>query len=559
MRCLFLYALCWLTQSLSAQTWQWSHQLGGPESQSAYAFGVSTEASVYVYGGYYGPSGIYIGEDTLHGPGGSAFLAKYGADGTLAWVSNCTSPTGVSIYNAVLDTVSSRLYVVGVYLNSCTLDTCSLSSSGSGGFLSQWDLEGHCLWARNAVVSGPDFANHFCTTGAVAVDDQGHILIGGSTTPYGPNYLAGRLVPQGTFMASYSAAGDTLWTRMLATYQGDSHLFRPIGMHASNGHLWVYNQVGILNNSDTMIVDTTVVSNLHGLGYAVFKMDPIDGSMNWFRPDGFPYAGASNMFPQRFYVDGNGDMFVTGGYGNMSVFGTDTLAAAYAGGFIAKYDSDGVLQWVHGYEATGGVNFLAMSGRVDGRLDITGWIQGSANWDGISISTNTENMLLASFSPTGECLGIEGDVGPAMGVSIKNAPDGLYLAGLFPPETPPQPPFKAITIGSNTYTTFGGRDAFLAKHALATSIAYRSVQADGLHIYANPNRGSFQVQLPDAFTHSRNLVLHVYDSTGRMVLEQQLDMRGEPAHMDVFDAVPGLYNVTVTDGHSTCSGSMVVE
>jgi len=89
--------------------------------------------------------------------------------------------------------------------------------------------------------------------------------------------------------------------------------------------------------------------------------------------------------------------------------------------------------------------------------------------------------------------------------------------------------------------------------------SYRSVEADGLHIYANPNRGSFQVQLPDAFANSRNLVLHVYDSTGRMVLEQQLDMGGEPAHMDVFDAVPGLYNVTVTDGHSTCSGSMVVE
>ena len=251
--------------------------------------------------------------------------------------------------------------------------------------------------------------------------------------------------------------------------------------------------------------------------------------------------------------------------GDGSVFGVDTLSVSgtfTGGGYLAEFNPSGNLQWVRAYEATGGVYFTEMARRPNGNLDVTGWIMGSAIWDDVSYTADKQSVLIASFTSTGQCLGMEDDVEPALGNSIAEAPDGLYVAGMFPPSSPPVPPVEPITIGSNTYTTFGGRDAFLAKHSLNVGVgipSYRSAQADGLHIYANPNRGSFQVQLPDAFTNSRNLVLHVYDSTGRMVLQQQLDRSGAPAHMDVFDAAPGLYNVTLTDGHSTCSGSMVVE
>lgn len=559
MRSTFIAILCLFSQVLSAQAWQWSHQIGGPSSEGVRVIGTDAAAAVYIYGGYSGVGGLYLGQDTIHGQGVSAFLAKYSSDGTLIWVRNCTSPNVIGINGAVLDTVSNKLYVAGVYINSCILDTCALSGLYSGGFLSQWDLDGHCLWARNAVTSGPDLANHFCNTTAVTLDLQGHVFVGGKTTPYGPNYLAGRSVPQGTYISAYTSTGDTIWTRMVAYYQGNMVGFTPVAMQAWNGSLFVYNGIYLDSETDTLVVDTITIAGIHGGGHALTRIDPVDGSLDWLRIDGYPNAGVSGISPQRFVIDGVGHLYVAGFYGTAAIFGTDTLSQPSGGGFLAEYDANGTRQWVHGFESTQGVNFTALCVRPDGGLEVTGWVRGSTNWDGIALSSTEENMLVASFTATGICIGAENEVGPANGTSLVQAQDGYYLAGSFPPGTPPTPPFEPITIGTETYNTFGGQDAFIAKHSLATSIASQSLASDGLHIYANPNRGSFQLEMPDAFANERDLVLRIYDSTGRVVLEQPMDMTGEAVHLDVFDAVPGFYNVTLTNGRRSCSGSMVVE
>ena len=561
MRSTFIAILCLFSQVLSAQVWQWSHQIGGPSSEGVRLIGTDASAAIYIYGGYSGGGGLYIGQDTLHSQGVSAFIAKFSSDGTLLWVRNCTSPNVVGINSAVLDTVANKLYVAGVYINSCILDTCALSAQYSGGFLSQWDLDGHCLWARNAVTSGPDLANRFCNTTTVTVDQQGQVFVGGYTTPYGPNYLAGQLVPQGTYMSAYSAAGDTIWTRMIAYYHGDLAGFTPACSRVWQGHVFVSNLLYLHTTLDTVTVDTVIFTGLQGAALALLRLDQTDGSMDWVNANGFPYVGP-NVTQDQLNVDPNGHLFVTGGFGDGSVFGTDTLSVSgflTGGGYLAEFNADGVLQWVRAYEASGGAYFSGLDRRSNGNLDVTGWIRGTAIWDGVSYTAEKQSVLIASFSPTGQCLGIEAEVGPALGNSIVWAPDGLYLAGTFPPLSPPVPPFEPITIGNDTYNTFGGKDAFIAKHSLATSIAYRSMPVDGLHIYANPNRGSFQLEMPDAFANERDLVLRIYDSTGRMVLEQPMDMTGEAVHLDVFDAVPGFYNVTLTNGRRSCSGSMVVE
>lgn len=357
MRSISIAILCLFSQVLSAQAWLWSHQIGGPSSESIRLIGTDALAAIYIYGGYSGASGVYIGQDTLYAPYGAAFIAKYNSDGTLAWVRNCTSPNGIGINGAVIDTVANTLYVAGVYINSCILDTCALSSLYSGGFISQWDLDGHCLWARNAVTSGPDLANHFCTTTAVTVDLQGHVFVGGYTTPYGPNYLAGRLVPEGTYMAAYTATGDTIWTRMLALYQDASTNFQPLAMGERNGALFAYGRVYLNSESDTLVVDTVAVTGFHGSGHALFRMDPVNGDMDWLRVDGYPHSGASLFTPQQLYLDNSGNSYVACGYGDMAIFGTDTILSSYAGGFLAEYDPDGMLQWVRNFVATGSAGF----------------------------------------------------------------------------------------------------------------------------------------------------------------------------------------------------------
>ena len=564
MRSLSIAFLFLLTRMLAAQTWQWSQQIGGPgASEAVKLIGTDTEMSVFVYGGFSSNSDLYIGQDTLHGANGSSFLAKFTSNGDVVWLRQFRA----SPYGVILDTMSSKLYMVGVYIGSCTLDTCVLSTSlYTAGFVSQWNLDGHCLWAKNVVESGADLANHFCTASAVSVDDEGRVILGGTTTPYGPNYLAGNLVPQGTFMAAYNTQGDTLWTRMIAWYQGDMVGFTPVCSRPWDGHVFVSNAIYLHTASDTVTVDTVVFTGAQGAALALMRIDPVDGSMDWIEANGFPYVGPNRSFPNHLQVDSTGHVLVCGGFGNGSVFGMDTLStfnSTVGGGYIAEFNSDGDLLWVRSYAATGGCFFAEMCLRPDGRSDVTGWIGGTATWDNVSHTAEAQSVLLASFSPTGQCLGLEGDVGPAKGSSITLAPDGLYLAGTFPPYSPPIPPILPITIGASTYNTFGGQDAFLAKHSLNVGVgipSYRSVEADGLHIYANPNRGSFRLEMPDAFANERDLVLRIYDAMGRLVHEQPLDLSasGTPK-VDVFDASPGLYSVTLSNGSKMCSGSMVVE
>jgi len=565
MRTALLLALYFLSQILAAQTWHWSQQIGGPGDETAVIAGTDATGAVYLYGRYDShwnseAYGLYIGQDTLQEANHSTYLAKFSTDGTLQWLRSCTSIIGIEISNAFLDTVSQKLYVVGGYVNSCSLDTVHLSTgSNVAAFLSQWDLDGQCQWARNVAFSGFDIQRS-CDIGAVTVDDQARILIAGHTATLPVNHLAGREVPPGTYASAYNSFGDTLWTRMVATYNGTSRMLDPLEIHTWNGDAFVYNALYMDNASDSLLVGDSVVTGLSGGGYALFRLNSSNGDLGWFTTDGWPQGPADRRSPHLFVLDETGHAFIAGGYG-VGVFGTDTLDAPGAGsaGFIARYDTSGTLLWVRGYESIGGtVSLTALSMRPGGGLYAVGSMVGTVNWDGITHTATAFDLMLAVFSESGECLGIDSDVGPAFGSSIVPAYDGIYLAGGFPVSTD-WPPYLPITMGNMTYNTFGWKDAFIAKHSFVTSIASQSMGSDGLHIYANPNRGSFQLEMPDAFANERDLVLRIYDSTGRMVLEQPMDMTGEAAHLDVFDAVPGFYNVTLTNGRRSCSGSMVVE
>ncbi len=553
---------------ISAQQWLWSRQIGGPGSEEVFIAGVDASSSVYLYGNYAwdigSPPGfedLYIAQDTLHGYR-AGLLAKYEEDGDLAWVRNLTSPAGwLLLSSAVLDTLEEKLYVVGYYTLSCTLDTITLTAPFGGAFLSQWDLDGHCLWARNVATNGYDPLYRTCEVGAVAFGTDGRLFVGGTTPQYGPNLLEGRLVPQGTFVVSYTPEGDTLWTRMIAQYEGIR--FSPAQIRTWNDHLFTFCGLYLLATTDTLTVGTTVLTNVTGNGYALFSIDATSGSLEWFRADGFSHAGANNRDPQRLFVDSIGHLYLVGGYVPISIIAGDTLPAAneWQNAFIARYDSSGNPEWVRTFEASEGAYFTAVAPAADGKLIVTGFVEGVSNWDGIEVSTSTQELVLSLHSPSGECLGVIAGVGPAIGASISTAPDGAsYVVVNFPFFFPLGPPFEPITIGGVTYSSYGWQDALIAKHDLVTGIVTpKATENTHLVIYANPNRGSFTLQLPDVFTNERGLVLHIYDGTGHLVLEQALDPLDVRTRMDVFDASPGFYMVTLTNGRRTLSSNMVVE
>ncbi|MBK7286258.1 MAG: hypothetical protein IPI95_03620 [Flavobacteriales bacterium] len=299
-------------------------------------------------------------------------------------------------------------------------------------------------------------------------------------------------------------------------------------MHTWNGDAFVYNALYMDNASDTLLVGDSVVTGLSGGGYALFRLNSNNGDLGWFTTDGWPLGPADRRSPHLFVLDEMGQAFIAGGYG-VGVFGTDTLDAPGAPQ-VSLGDHPGP-PWVLAMNHGGTVRLPFPAPRWG--LYAVGSMVGTVNWDGITHTATTFDLMLATFSETGECLGIDSDVGSAFGSSIVPAYDGIYLAGGFPVSTD-WPPYLPITFGNMTYNTFGWKDAFIAtlpRFRLNLDMACTSCQPQpGMKCHAR----------------QRAIVLRIYDA-GPHGAGAALDMTGEAVPGRV-DAVPGFYNVTLTNG-----------
>lgn len=565
MRYLIIVAVVLWAHSGSPQSWQWSRHIGGPgpEAGGARIGGVDTDGNLYLYGSYAGSIGTqdyfdcYFATDTLHGSNDS-FLAKYDPSGTLFWVKNCVSPaSGISILDVVIDTVEQALFVVGGYGFTCNLDTCELTAPFSGAYLSKWTLDGSCLWAKNVATS--EFGPYGIGLHAAVLSGEGRLMLAGVTAELGTTTVGVQSFAPGSFIASYDTDGNEIWSKQLVSYDFQEREYYLIELKYNGTNVIGYGPV-TMYAGDTLALDTIELIDLPGSGYGLVSLDPESGIAQWLRIDGRPAAIPHFTSPQRMDLNENGDIYCVGRWSDTAIFDVDTLFATdlFAKGFVARYDSDGNKTLLREYlPTTGAMSFFAIDVADNGSVFLSGSTTGDANTDNCAISAITAaDLLLLRLDSDGDCMGaVQG--GLANGLSVLGTTEGVYTTGVFSPFGGPT---ATTTFGSETYESHGWEDILFAKHEVITSTPQPIVvEDDGLHIYANPNRGSFRLRLPTALANAPELFLRIYNSSGQLVREQQLQMDEERPRMDVWDVGPGLYNITVTNGRRTYSGSMVVE
>jgi hypothetical protein len=146
--------------------------------------------------------------------------------------------------------------------------------------------------------------------------------------------------------------------------------------------------------------------------------------------------------------------------------------------------------------------------------------------------------------------------GYAYGMNVVQTPQGIYMAAT----TPGSPQYNTTTFAGESVTSYGFEDVLLAKLDLSLGVQSLVLDGnDGLHIYANPNQGSFQVQVPDALVNAPHLDLKIYDATGRLVLAQPIGSGDEHPQFDLYGIGAGFYAVTLSNGKRVYHGNMVVE
>lgn len=545
---------------LTAQSWQWAKQIGGPGVDRSYIGYVDRSHNIYLYGLYARPyaatdyHNCYIDNDTLFGMDAS-FLAKYNQNGNLLWVKNCVSPYGImTIRSFAFDTVNNVFYITGIYNFSCNIDTAHLSTTNKSAFLAKLDENGNCFWAEN--VGANDYSTSVGT--ALTIDNNGYIYMAG-TTDINITIDTSTVTP-GSFLAKFDSDGANLWAK--TKFSGNEFQTRMWfqTLKYYNNHIFAAGFPYFVSTNDILRVDTFEITNKHGSGFGILCLDKNTSFVNWLRMDGFPHVDPNGYATSLIDIDGKGNIDFTGAFYDIAIIQQDTLVAdsgSEGNSFLLKYDSIGNLLYTKQLHSSEEVGAYGVDALFDGSVLLTGYFRGEGNFGGISINASTPyDLFIARYDSNGNCLGAD-HAGMGIGLNCAQDESGIYTIGLFPP-TPISS--GTITIGNNTFTNYGWEDIVFAKHELITGInEFKKENNNSLIIYANPNKGSFRVKIPEDFINEKNLVLNIYDKSGKLIKSQSLRNTDNQLKIDIYGVAAGSYSITISNGRKTYSGTMIVE
>jgi hypothetical protein len=543
---------------LTAHGWQWANHIGGTGMDNATISYIDNQHNIYIYGRYaadYGIPGYFMGQncyfnqDTLIGRHAS-FIAKYSNNGNLIWLQNIVSSANSGGYATIADmeydSTSNALFLTGAYSDSIYLSGCNLP--GSGTFLSKIDLNGNCLWAKNLGAG--------CGVSSICFDNSGNLFLGGnalsSCNLIDTCHFGGK-----NYISKFNSNGVSQWAKTKVTT--DLPYFTIQQIKYFNNDIFAFGYVGA--NNDVLTVDTISVhiSCFNCFGIGLMCMDN-NGNAKWLKVDGLPYSGISS---RSVGISTNGSIYCYAVTSDTCIFSNDSIISHGSSLIVVKYDHFGSMQ---GYNHLKQIHFdsdpiyypdCVIDVLQDGTYYVTGGLWGIAYFGSDTITAFSPlDLTIAHFNDKNVCLGID-HIGGGQGTSVAVDETGIYITGQFPP-------FPAdtgtIIIGNNTFSSFGYKDIILAKHALLTGI--NEVKRPGnnsLIIYANPNKGSFRVIVPDDFINEKSLVLNIYDNKGKLIKSQNLQLNDARPTIDIYGVVPGEYSIIVSNGRKSYSGKMIVE
>ncbi|MFZ5553604.1 MAG: SBBP repeat-containing protein [Bacteroidota bacterium] len=323
------------------------------------------------------------------------------------------------------------------------------------------------LWAKNLNRS---------VINKILTDASGNVFIVGDlnlTDDFDPGPGIANLTSQGEsdiFMAKYDSNGNYIWAKSMGSDTSDGLNELAID---NAGNLYITGTF-----IDTIDFDPgTGIANLISIGNPDFFLAKYDNNGN--------YIWAKNLEDDSSYVwatgisvDDIGNIYVTGLFIDSVDFdpgpGVFVLAAkGSTDSFFAKYDSNGIFQWV---KSIGGSFTSSESIEVDnvGNINITGWFTGTADFDPgpdsvFKSNSGTQNIFLAKYDVSGNYLWAItiGDAFNNRSFHVKSdAVGNCYITGTIQYQTDFDP-------GPGIYTVYNSsQEIFFAKYDYNGNLAW---------------------------------------------------------------------------------------
>ena len=289
----------------------WTRQFGTIGPQFDVAFGVDTQANVYVAGT---TGGTFPGA-TITGSN-DAFLRKYDAQGRVLWTRQWGTLGADSVRSlAVSDT--------GVYIAGTTFDVFpgETSAGTQDVFVSRFDVEGNGMWTRQFGTAG--FENVI----GIAADGSGAYVAGNTELALPEQTSFGSF---DAYVRKYSPAGEAVWTRQFGT----------AGFDSANAVTVDGSGIVVVGSVPRALPGQTQV----GGSDAFARRYERDGSEAWTRQFGTEAsdsASAVTLDGPRVYVAG----FTLG------TFPGQTRAGSFDG-YLTSLDGDGTPVWTRQFGTT---------------------------------------------------------------------------------------------------------------------------------------------------------------------------------------------------------------
>jgi hypothetical protein len=168
---------------------------------------------------------------------------------------------------------------------------------------------------------------------------------------------------------------------------------------------------------------------------------------------------ADAVTPSAVTTDGSGNVYVTGVFYGTVNFGTGNVTSVgRADMFVAKYSAAGAPQWVRTFGDASDQFGTGIDTDASGNIYVTGYYFGSVSFGGALLISNSWDVVLMKYGPSGNHLWSKrfGGAGYDMGQALSVDGSGNVLIG---------GQFSGTSnFGGQDLTSAGGYDGFLAKY-----------------------------------------------------------------------------------------------
>lgn len=434
---------------------------------------------------------------------------------------------------------AGNVYIAGKYELNANFGGTFVTCAGNHDiYVAKYSPTGVFQWVRTAGGTIGDYAR------AITCDEYGNVYLTGefeTTTYFSPTVILKSHGDNDVFVAKYSTNGDLEWAKSIG---GSGKSDRGYGICYSKGNVFITGDFLARAYFPGKIIRSNGDRDIFIAKYTS------SGVFRWIKT----FGGSGTDIGYAIDNDSEGNFFVTGFFSDRVNFDEKTVTSnGDRDIFIAKYDSNGVVQWVS--QAGGKYKDEGMGIKVDkaGRIFVTGVYDYKTHFGAITLNGagGYHDIFTACYDQAGEPLWVKGaggrnnDYGKAIAV---DAHSNTYITGSFD---------YWATFGEKTINGADGSEIFFASYDSSGNVRW-AIGAGGI---ADEDKSAWwnESGLSICVDNAANVfVSGAYRSNstfGGITLETL-------GHSDVYIAKirqgPLVAQITPSDSATFCSGGSVI-